>query len=74
MYAWTPAPRCPLPRSGHVLRTITRTAHAYTNHNNALTRVFKPPAKYASQYIDITDRLAAGTVRRRKKKFSFEFF
>ena len=43
------------------------------NHNNALARVLKPPTKYVIQYIDTTDRLAAGTVRLRKKKIS-EFY
>ena len=34
---------------------------------SAVAIVFKPPAKYVTQYADITDRIEASTVRRRKK-------
>ena len=39
----------------------------------AVAIVFKPPAKYVTQYIDTTDRLAAGTVNAEKNNFLLNF-
>ena len=68
------AQRCPLSRSGHVLRTITNTAHANVDQHSASAIDRDPPSVRAFQFIGTSHRLETGVVGRRKKKYLDEFF
>ena len=62
VFNWTPAPRCLHHSNGHV----TNRARPYESQFS-LARVVQCPTEYSAQYLDTTNRTAAGTVGHRNK-------